>query len=22
MSSRGWLIGNALWLQLGWWGCV
>ncbi|MCO2878069.1 DUF2878 domain-containing protein, partial [Pseudomonas aeruginosa] len=20
MSSRGWLIGNALWLQLGWWG--
>ncbi|EMN8776551.1 TPA: DUF2878 domain-containing protein [Pseudomonas aeruginosa] len=22
MSSRGRLIGNALWLQLGWWGCV
>lgn len=22
MSRRGWLIGNALWLQLGWWGCV
>ncbi|WP_434700490.1 DUF2878 domain-containing protein [Pseudomonas sp. D1-1] len=22
MKSRSWLIGNALWLQLGWWGCV
>lgn len=22
MSRRAWLIGNALWLQAGWWGCV
>ena len=22
MSSRAWLIGNALWMQAGWWGCV
>lgn len=22
MSRRSWLIGNALWLQIGWWGCV
>ncbi|MFZ0154836.1 DUF2878 domain-containing protein [Pseudomonas sp.] len=20
--SRGWMIGNALWLQVGWWACV
>ncbi|OLS60253.1 DUF2878 domain-containing protein [Pseudomonas putida] len=22
MSRRAWLVGNALWLQAGWWGCV
>ena len=22
MSRRAWLVGNAVWLQAGWWGCV